>query len=76
MSPKSRSAEHRSSALGLDLVAVRSEIVVLKWCSPYYQTPSKKFICRILHTPGPMGQKRPIAPLQYRTLNPTSCDAA
>jgi hypothetical protein len=42
MDPKSRSAERRSRVFGLDLVAVRSEIVVLKWCSPYYQTRSKK----------------------------------
>jgi hypothetical protein len=30
MSPKSRSAKRRSSALGLDLVAVDSEIMVLE----------------------------------------------
>src|SRR5215212_2694085 len=41
MSPKRRSAKRRSSALGLELVAVRSEIVVSKWCSPYYQTLSR-----------------------------------
>jgi hypothetical protein len=40
MGPKIRSAERRSRAFGLDLVAVRSEIVVSKWCSPYYQTRS------------------------------------
>jgi hypothetical protein len=42
MGPKSRSAERRSRACGLDLVAIRSEIVALKGCLPYYQTPSKK----------------------------------
>src|SRR5215212_12205769 len=41
MGPKSRSAERRSRACGLDLVAIRSEIVALKGCLPYYQTPSR-----------------------------------
>jgi hypothetical protein len=40
MGPKCRSAKRRNKTLGLDLVAVSSEIVVLKWCSPYYQTLS------------------------------------
>src|SRR5215217_2912342 len=40
MGPKSRSAERRSRACGLDLAAIRSEIVALKGCLPYYQTPS------------------------------------
>jgi hypothetical protein len=40
MSPKSRSAKRRSRAFGLNLVAVGSEMVVLKWCSPYYKTLS------------------------------------
>ena len=34
-------AMRRSRTFGLDLVAVGSEIVVLKWCSPYYQTRSR-----------------------------------
>ena len=42
MGPKSRSAKRRSRAFGFDLVAVRSEIMVLRWCSPYYQTPSRR----------------------------------
>jgi hypothetical protein len=41
MGPKSRPAERRGRALGLNLAAIRSEMVVLKWCSPYYQTRSK-----------------------------------
>src|SRR5215211_2142942 len=39
--PESRSAKRRSRAFGLNLMAVRSEIVVLKRCSPYYQTHSR-----------------------------------
>jgi hypothetical protein len=46
MGPKNRSAERRSRAFGLDLGAVGSEIVVLKRCSPYYQTPSRIPILR------------------------------
>jgi hypothetical protein len=42
MSPKSRAAKRRSRAFSLDLVTVRSEIVMLKWCSPYYQTRSSR----------------------------------
>ena len=41
MNPKRRSAERRNRAFGLNLVAACSEIVVLKWCSPYFQTSSK-----------------------------------
>jgi hypothetical protein len=41
MGPKRRSAKRWSRAFDLDLVAVRSEIVVSKWCSFYYQTLSK-----------------------------------
>jgi hypothetical protein len=41
MGLKSRSAQRRSRTFGLDLVAIHSEIVVLKWCSPYYKTRSK-----------------------------------
>jgi hypothetical protein len=40
MCPKFRSAKHRNSAFDLNLVVVRSEVVVLKWCPPYSQTPS------------------------------------
>jgi hypothetical protein len=50
---------HRNVLLGLNSVAVRSDIVVLKWCSPYYQTllgPSR-CLCRI--------HSRPWSPLQH-----------
>jgi hypothetical protein len=46
MGQKSPSAERRSRAFGLDLVAVSSEIVVLMWCSPYYQTRSRGRVLR------------------------------
>jgi hypothetical protein len=46
MSPERRSAKRRSRTFGLDLVAVRSEIVVSKWCSFYYQTPSRNEVLR------------------------------
>src|SRR5215213_10222544 len=76
MSPKSRSADHRSSALGLELVAVRSEIVVSKWCSPYYQTLSKGKMRtrRALATGGPHRRSRKLAfggvclPTAYGTI--------
>jgi hypothetical protein len=37
MGPIRRSAKRQSSAFGLNLVADCGGIVVLKWCSPYYQ---------------------------------------
>jgi hypothetical protein len=44
MGPKRCSAKRRSRAFRLDLVAVRSENVVSKWCSPY-----SKLALRYLH---------------------------
>src|SRR5215213_422942 len=71
--PKSRSAEHRSSALDLDLVAVRSEVVVSKWCSPYYQTLSRRGILRSwgVGFQEVRGRKKP---LTDDAPTPLSCD--
>src|SRR5215203_3213834 len=37
---------------------------------------SRKFISKILHSPGPMGLELPIAPARCIEANPTSCGAA
>ena len=39
--PKSRSTRRRSKAFGFDVAADCSKVVVLRWRSTYYQTPSK-----------------------------------
>jgi hypothetical protein len=61
-------------AFGLDLVAVRSEIVVSKWCSSYYQTLSRDCLessrrvldrlCLVLQE-GEMGHFRPVLATRY-----------